>query len=243
MTEPYTIEDRPNGKVHLACNGPMCMRRMQHKSREAAIEDWNNHTCPWGSGTKVAWSVTKTLVEQMWEKLDVEMNHIMGFLNSEGQWQFDPQPEPRKIRARALAECIAIFMTPFFETADDVAREAVKRHEARKKGEDYETPGLGHRRYESAALAHASKADGWYSTPGDAYTSEPSMAGAPNPRRGGRTTTAPSRAAVPPKIRLDEASQAAIRKAHSGMPQIFTVEVLAKQYGATRAEVTAILNS
>ena len=211
------------------------MRRMQHKSREAAIEDWNTHTCPWGSGTKVSWSVTKTLVEQMWHMLDREVDSIKGHVNADGQVQFAADPTYHQTRARAFAESIAIFMTPFFATADDVVRESLKRWQARKDGDtEYETAGLGHRRYESAALAHASAAEGWYSTPNDGYTSDPSKAGS-QPRR--RTTVRTPAPAIKP------GDLESMKHAHEQMPTVFTVEVLAAQYKYPVEAVRAALVS
>lgn len=191
----------------------MCHRAMSHKTLEEAVLDWNTHKCPWGSGTKVAWSVTRTLVEQMWDKLDLELDQIKGHLNSEGKMQFAIDPNYHQIRARAISECIAIFMPPFFATADDVVRESVKRHEARLKGEEYETPGLGHRRYESATVEKA-------------RIEQPV-------RPTGRAR--PATPAPPANV------QRALRDSHKAMPDVFTPEVLAQQYKLDISVVNDIL--
>lgn len=162
----------------------------------------------------MAWSVTRTLVQQMWDLLDEEMNGAMQDIPG------------TKIRARAIAECVAIFMVPFFTTADEVAKEALKRYKAKQAGEEYETPGIGARKYERPGLE--SKYDGWYKSPDGGFTSDAAQAGLPaNKKRGGGVQTV-----MPLKIediKLTEKEQEAIRYMHgSGM---FPFEVLATTYG------------
>lgn len=87
-----------------------------------------------------------TLVQRMWDMLDETMSSLM---NPPG----DPEKRDLKIRARAQAEFIAMFMKPHFTTADMIAVEARRRYNARQEGTpeydpEYETPGLGTRRYE-----------------------------------------------------------------------------------------------
>jgi hypothetical protein len=219
-------------KYLFECDKPNCYRRFTLNSPEEVERERENHKCPyWGGESKVSWSVTKTLVQQMWDLLDEEVNVLKG----------DPtvgQIEYHKFRARAIAECIAIFMKPFFETADEIVKESIKRWQARQDGDtEYETAGIGARRYEVAAMAHSSATPGWYTSPDGGYTSDPSRAGRTSSRRSGRGTTAPA----PVRIRLSPEDQEGIKNAHAGMPQIFTIAVLAKQYGTTEAEVSAIL--
>jgi hypothetical protein len=223
-------------KYLFECDQPNCYRRLTFNSLEEVEHERVNHKCPyWGGESKVSWSVTKTLVQQMWDMLDETMVHLMEDRGAPEAWKRE-----EKARARAFAECLAIFMRPFFDDADDIAREAARRYRAKKDGDtEYETPGIGMRRYETAALAHASRAEGWYGTPEDGYTDNPARAGAVSTRRAGRGSTAPA----PIKIRMSEQDQSSIKKAHAAMPQIFTVATLAKQYGATEAEVAAILKA
>jgi hypothetical protein len=136
----------------------------------------------------------------MWEMLDVEFSVLAAE---------DFKNEVRKARARAIAECIALFMKPHFVTADDVIREAKKRHES---DEEYETPGLGVRRFE---------------------TEPPYTTGAVKPRRG-----APKPPAPKPAKEIDEQIKKAIKFAlESGM---FTPDQVAKTYGLTVTEVNAL---
>lgn len=86
-----------------------------------------------------------TLVQQMWQALDATMDSLM---NPPG----DPEKRELKVRARAQAEFIALFMKPHFTTADMVAVEARRRYNARQEDTpeydpEYETPGLGSKRY------------------------------------------------------------------------------------------------
>jgi hypothetical protein len=176
----------------------------------------------------------------MWDKLDYEMDQLKGYWSKDGTWVSGRpvDPEYHKHRARALAECIAIFMTPFFETADDIAREAIRRWEARRDSDtEYETAGLGIRRYETATMAarqHESAAPGWYGTAQDGYTADPTRAGSPSPNRGRGAAT---RAAVT----IPEKDATAMKMAYEGMPQIFTPKVLATQYKYPEAAVRRLL--
>lgn len=221
---------------HLfACSQDNCYRRLTFKTVEEALFDEANHACPWGTEYQAGWfDVTQTLVGQLWEKLDNEMDGIMAA---------DPDSSDKmkhSQRARAFAESIAIFMPPFFTTADEVAKEAKRRYDARKAGEDYETPGLGSRRYEGAVRAaeqHASAAAGWYGTPDGTYTSQPERAGE-KAVRASRT-----KAAVAPAIKLTEQEQTAIKAAHEQMPTVFTPEVLAKNYGVSVAVVKQVISA
>lgn len=48
----------------------------------------------------------------------------------------------QKARARALCDVLSLMMPPFFNTADEVGHEALRRYDNRDNPE-YETPGLG----------------------------------------------------------------------------------------------------
>jgi hypothetical protein len=232
-----TVTDgKAPGKYLFQCEKPGCYRRLTFNSQEEAQADQDTHPCPWSGPTKVSWSVTKTLVEQMWEKLDADMAKL--------RQNYDTSPhleeEKLKARMRAIAECIAIFMPPFFKSADDVAREALRRYEASQSDTDYETPGLGQRRYEAAVRAaepHASAAGGWYGTPDGTYTSDPSQAGRRAPRATGRARTA----APADTSKVPDSLKETMRDFHKQMPSVFTAKQLAKTHGLSEAVVEAVL--
>jgi hypothetical protein len=83
-----------------------------------------------------------TLVQQLWTKMDEETDKVM----REGDG-VDTQLFEAKCRARMMAEVLALFMVPHFKTPDECAHEAMRRHRAKKAGEEYETPGVGTQRY------------------------------------------------------------------------------------------------
>lgn len=210
------------------CDQPHCFRRLTFNSIEELERDKANHKCPyWGGQTKVSWSVTKTLVEKMWEMLDKEISAIHSAPIS---------PEWHQARARAFCDAIAIFMVPFFETADEIGKEGMRRYKARvERDTEYETKGMGHRRYETASLQHASAAEGWYGTPEDGFTQNPALAG----QKAGTTRT---RVALPPAPELSDETKMAIKMAHQQMPEIFTAKVLADQYKVPLSVIKTLIN-
>lgn len=220
-------------KYLVHCDEENCFMHMTVNTEEEQTHYLANHGCPyWGGESKVSWSVTKTLVQQLWEKLDREVDEIKGNPNAAGV-------EYHQHRARAIAECIIIFMKPFFETADDIVRESMERWKARQRGDlEYETAGIGHRRYESAAAAHLSATPGWYGTAQDGYTANPDMAGSPSVNRGrGAPVRASAVAAVSDK------DKAAMKLAYESMPTVFSPDVLAKQYKVPVAAVKEIVGA
>jgi hypothetical protein len=95
-----------------------------------------------------------TLVEQMWARLDSIMDEIQLLPDTT---EMDPEAYNEaqlfeanlKGKARGVAEMIAIFMQPHFADANEVAREAKRRADARARQDaEYETKGLGQRRFE-----------------------------------------------------------------------------------------------
>ena len=199
------------------CSEKFCYYSVSAKSEADANLQKNQHKCPATGQTRIAWSVTKTLVQQMWDLLDQEMEGAMRDIPG------------AKIRARAIAECIAIFMTPFFSTTDEVAAEALKRYKAKCTGDDtYETAGLGARKYVRPGLM--SKYDGLYVAPSGGYTSDPAQAGFPaNKKRGGRVQTIQPVKASDIKLTKDE--QDNIRYMNGA--GIFPLEILAQNFGVS----------
>jgi hypothetical protein len=91
-----------------------------------------------------------TLLDEVWHRLDSIMDELSLFQKD--------HPVPRstddemflyglKQKARGMAEIIALFMTPHYRDANEVAAEAQRRANARANQDtDYETRGLGHLR-------------------------------------------------------------------------------------------------
>lgn len=186
------------------------------------------HKCPWyGGTTRIAWSVTVTLVEQMWHRLDSLMDELG--LNPKPEWptngftQYDdPQEKLEEYvgacefhanlrgKARGMAEMIAIFMNPHFTDANEVAREAKRRADARARKDDtYETVGLNQRRYEAPPT----------SSEVTRYKREPSRPGS--------------------KLPVTPIEAEKIRAAYGTFP----VDMLAKAYKITEKQVKEIAES
>jgi hypothetical protein len=125
-----------------------------------ALEEFesNEHKCPHGGDTHYGLSVTMSLVSQCWEDLDELMDQIMSSSGKavnpglgESIWRStDDHIKHERLRgqARGMSVLLARFMVPFFSTPDDIAKEAKRRYDARQRGEVYETPGLGSRKFE-----------------------------------------------------------------------------------------------
>lgn len=151
------------------CEAPHCFWSVAVKTPSPV-----KHKCPYAGGlTRIAWSVTVTLVEDMWHRLDSVMDELAltpepkepneNDPNNSVSWLSDYIGEREfranlKGKARGMAEMIAIFMNPHFTDANQVAREAKRRAEARaRKDAEYETAGLKSRRFESPGGADLDK--------------------------------------------------------------------------------------
>lgn len=204
----------------FGCPVSFCYYYVSCNSEQDAQNQERNHKCPSSGITKIGWLVTRTLVEQVWEKLDIEMKTIM-----EGHASDAMAQATGKARARAFAECLAIFMVPHFSTADEIAQEAVRRYKANLANEDYVTAGLGQRRYESAVE--------WLggNKPAGGFTSDPAQAGGARQRRN------PVQVKTP--IRLSEKDQSTIKTfAAAGG---FSNEMLAQTFGVSVEVIESIL--
>lgn len=144
------VEERnlisPDGIKHpwlFRCPKPNCYYAVSAASQEEAVRHESDHKCPYQGGvTHVGWGVTVTLVEDMWHKADA------AYLRITEEDISEVELAQRKGTVRGMCEMIAIFMVPHFKTGNEVGRELMKRAAAHQAGEDYETPGLGGRRYE-----------------------------------------------------------------------------------------------
>ena len=146
-----------NKSVFVArCPVPHCTLLYAGDTDVAAQWMQDMHDCP--SPTLIQVTTTEaqlpTLLENAWYQMDKQMNLLKTQTAADGD-------AGERLRTqhylRAMAELIAPFMVPHFTTADDIARELVKRYRARVAGETYETPGLGHRRSEAPPTSDKAK--------------------------------------------------------------------------------------
>lgn len=87
-----------------------------------------------------------TIQQQKWKMLDDLIDEIMAHSDTERERN---SYKIFQARARQMAVVLALSMQPFFHTADEIAEEAMRRYEARKRGDtEYETPGIGTQRYQ-----------------------------------------------------------------------------------------------
>lgn len=133
------VYDHPSGRHGFACPVHNCYYRIGLRPG-----DTTDHKCPRVGETKVSWSVAKTLLETVWDQFDGTIDAIK-----------TPDPlldqmalENLKGQARAYSRMLAVFMVPQFTSEEEIAREGMKRWKMRQAGEEYDTPGLGARRYE-----------------------------------------------------------------------------------------------
>ena len=107
------------------------------------------------------WSESIVLVEEMWQRLDAEINKVMDPASDEGTKQ------DAASRAGAFAEIIWMFMQPVMPTVKDVKKEGMLRHKARQAGEVRVTPGMAHARWKTIT-----DGAGWYPS-GAGHTTDP----------------------------------------------------------------------
>lgn len=136
-----------SGNYLVTCTLRLCYLHVCRPNSELATEHERNHKCPEpGGSTHYSWEITMTLVEKMWELLDSEYElleeaRILSNGNGEGYAAI-------KGRLRGMAIMTALFMSPHFGDANEIAREIMNRKRMRDACEPYETPGIGSRRYE-----------------------------------------------------------------------------------------------
>jgi hypothetical protein len=107
-------------------------------------ERWNRpaeHGCPRRGETLFGASMTESLLEKAWAILDQHMGIVQSLDKDH------PERRMWMERCRGVAEVLALFMPPHFRTADEIAREAMKRWQAAQNGEPRRTPGLGDLKY------------------------------------------------------------------------------------------------
>jgi hypothetical protein len=138
------VSKDPDNPHLVECNrNDMCMFRLTFKTYEEAKrwDDPKQHGCPRRGPTGFGASVTQTLLEQAWGILDQHMGIVQSI----------DKDHPERViwmaRCRGVAEVLALFMPPHFRTADEIAREAMKRWQAAQNGEPRRTAGLGDLKY------------------------------------------------------------------------------------------------
>lgn len=83
------------------------------------------------------------LLLETWNHLDSKVDIIMSPQVGPGDNEVEAKERERaKYEARGIAEILQKFMSPFYNEADDIVREAVARYKARQSGTEHETKGL-----------------------------------------------------------------------------------------------------
>lgn len=129
---------------HFNCPAPLCFYRGAYADELAARKIQETHPCPWfgGGTTTLSWGIMSDMfLAPIWADLDALMDIIKSDSHSE------EEKARCRFAARGMATALAHLMPPFFHTWEEVATEAAVRWQARQKGEDYETPGIGRLRY------------------------------------------------------------------------------------------------
>lgn len=85
----------------------------------------------------------RELLLHMWQMLDEAVNEINNEQN--------PLQDYYRGRARALCDVIQSLMGKFYESSDDVVREALARYKDRIAEVEHETPGLGEKYWDPNA--------------------------------------------------------------------------------------------
>lgn len=154
-----------------------------------------------------------SIIEDYWAELDRLIDLIK-------EKTADPSADLDRVlllreRARGVAFCIQRISRPYYETENDVLRQAQRRYVARRAGEEVATPGcLGYD--PQPAVEHAFKASGQSIKPGMTVSSS---------RRG---------------VSIDSAVAEAMRVAFAA--GAFSPEQLAKIYALPLVSVQAVLN-
>lgn len=133
------------------CERPGCFWITAHKTEQNAIDQQAKHekeTCPLTGGDTYLMAETdekgqqytqphlnKSILEDLWDELDKTYDTLSR--------EHGPIPQENlKGRARGIAFAIKLMSKPYFETIEDVVKEAVKRKHIRDGAKPWEpTPG------------------------------------------------------------------------------------------------------
>lgn len=124
------------------CQAPLCFYCIVAPTEAILDERIERHPCPWfgGGTTTFSWGVmSDTYLVPIWKLLDEQVDIIKGDAHDFPTEKYTAAQN----KARGMAQVLAVLMPPFFSSADEIVREAVKRWEKRQAGENYETPGIG----------------------------------------------------------------------------------------------------
>lgn len=94
-----------------------------------------------------------TTLEKAWAELDGvvdEIANVADALRTEGDIDGAQTATLSELKseARGMARVISLFMSAYYPTYVEVSHEAAKRRAHRTRGEAYESPGLGARRFQ-----------------------------------------------------------------------------------------------
>lgn len=226
-----TLRDNPGNLPDIAahpysvrCPKKHCYYAVCADDEASAHEKLRTHKCPRSGETKIGWSMTKTLVQQVWDRADAHYAKLQDFKEN----MVDEETSPRRYctvkgALNELCWTLSIFMVPHFTSAKEVGEELRRRYDAKQAGEDYETPGLGALRY--------SPPPGSESKYG--RTTEP----APKPAR----ITGPDTLAKPKPTghKWKHADWEAVRATKGSA---FTADQLAKMYKCKPEDIEAVWN-
>lgn len=158
MEKALLSNDAKDYPFVFKCGNPECQRGpTAHRTHEDAGRVMQHHKetqCPQKISVHHGKGITEELKEKMvgildniWSELDAATSAVMS-----EKPDTDPAADPeawkvyneKRGNARGLAMAIFHLSTPFYETATDVAKLAVKRHKAKVAGEEMPaTPGIG----------------------------------------------------------------------------------------------------
>lgn len=208
------------------CAAELCYRRLTFASREEAERDQRDHACPQVGAKWIGEQPTMSILSEAWGALDLKY--------AEYKSQVKSLPESEKARLqgemRGMAEVIAMFMSPFFSTADAVGLEVVRRWKAKASGEQYETPGLGSLKYAFPGVVRGAAQKGVAAMPDVARDVR-------RPGPGGQSRGAVSRTGASGAANLTEKQ---LQQIKFGVANGLPVATIAKTYGISEAAVTQI---
>ena len=127
-------------RVLYECPDPRCFLRFTVPDAATAERYHVFHKCPRRGPTV---TTGKSLIHKAWEQLDAEVDELMRLGGQPTTTDVLDQIIEKKARARGKAEILALFMTPHFATADQIADEAGRRYGLRAAGKHVDTPGVG----------------------------------------------------------------------------------------------------